>query len=110
MKLGVATVVTDEGIRPDVLAKALEDCGFDSLMVAEHSHVPTSRVTPFPVGGELPREYYRSYDPFVALSVAALATSKLLIGPGVLLPQRDAIHTAKAVASIDQISEGRLLL
>lgn len=111
MKLGVATVVTDEGIRPDVLAKALEDRGFDSLMVAEHSHVPTSRVTPFPAGGELPREYYRSYDPFVALSAAALATSKLLIGPGVLLlPQRDAIHTAKAVASIDQISEGRLLL
>jgi probable F420-dependent oxidoreductase len=111
MKIGVATVVTDEGIRPDVLAKALEDRGFDSLMVAEHSHIPTSRVTPFPAGGELPREYYRSYDPFVALSAAAHATSNLLIGSGVLLlPQRDAIHTAKAVASIDQISEGRLLL
>ena len=80
-------------------------------MVAEHSHVPTSRATPFPAGGELPREYYRSYDPFVALSAAALATSKLLIGPGVLLlPQRDAIHTAKAVASVDQLSTGRLLL
>jgi len=111
MKLGVATVVTDEGIRPHVLAKALEDRGFDSLMVAEHSHVPTSRATPFPAGGELPREYYRSYDPFVALSAAALATSNLLIGPGVLLlPQRDAIHTAKAVSSLDQISGGRLLL
>jgi probable F420-dependent oxidoreductase len=111
MKLGVATIVTDEGIRPDVLAKALEDRGFDSLVVAEHSHIPSSRATPFPAGGELPREYYRSYDPFVALTAAALATSKLLIGPGVLLlPQRDSIQTAKAVSSLDQISGGRLLL
>jgi probable F420-dependent oxidoreductase len=111
MKLGVATVITDESIRPDVLAKALEERGFDSLVVAEHSHIPTSRVTPFPAGGELPREYYRSYDPFVALTAAALATSKLLIGPGVLLlPQRDAIETAKAVSSLDQLSAGRLLL
>ena len=111
MKLGVATVITDEGIRPDVLAKALEDRGFDSLVVAEHSHIPTSRATPFPAGGELPREYYRSYDPFVALTAAAVATSKLLIGPGVLLlPQRDSIQTAKAVSSLDQISAGRLLL
>jgi probable F420-dependent oxidoreductase len=111
MKLGVATVVTDEGIRPDVLAKALEDRGFDSIVVAEHSHIPASRATPFPAGGELPREFYRSYDPFVALTAAALATSKLLIGPGVLLlPQRDPIQTAKAVSSLDQISGGRLLL
>jgi len=111
VKLGVATVITDESIRPDVLAKATEDRGLDSLVVAEHSHIPTSRATPFPAGGELPREYYRSYDPFVALTAAALATSKLLIGPGVLLlPQRDAIETAKAVSSLDQISAGRLLL
>jgi probable F420-dependent oxidoreductase len=111
MKLGAATVVTDESIRPDVLAKALEDRGFDSLVLAEHSHIPACRATPFPAGGELPREYYRSYDPFVALTAAALATSQLLIGPGVLLlPQRDAIETAKAVSSLDQISEGRLLL
>ena len=111
MKFGVATVITDEGIRPDVLAKGLENRGFDSLVVAEHSHMPASRTTPFPVGGELPREYYRSYDPFAALIAAALATSKLLIGAGVLmLPQRDSIQTAKAVASLDQISGGRLLL
>jgi alkanesulfonate monooxygenase SsuD/methylene tetrahydromethanopterin reductase-like flavin-dependent oxidoreductase (luciferase family) len=111
MKLGIATVVTDDGIRPDVLAKALEDRGFDSLLVAEHSHIPINRVTPFPAGGELPREYHRSYDPFVALTAAALATSKLLIGPAVLLlPQRDSIHTAKAVSSLDQISAGRLRL
>src|SRR3984893_19554314 len=111
MKLGVATVITDEGSRPDVLAKALEDRGFDSLVVAEHSHIPASRATAFPAGGELPREYYRSYAPFVALTAAALATSKLLVGPGVLLlPQRDSIQTAKAVSSLDQISAGRLLL
>src|SRR5215470_14445149 len=111
MRLRVATVVTDEGIRPDVLAKALENRGFDSPVVAEYSHVPTSRATPFPAGGELPREYHRSYDPFVALSAAALATSKLLIGSGVLvLPQPDAIETAKAVSSLDQISAGRLPL
>ena len=111
MKLGVATVITDESIRPDVLAKALEERGFDSLVVAEHSHIPVSRATPFPAGGDLPREYHRSYDPFVALTAAALATSKLLIGSGVLLlPQRDSIETAKAVSTLDQISGGRLLL
>jgi alkanesulfonate monooxygenase SsuD/methylene tetrahydromethanopterin reductase-like flavin-dependent oxidoreductase (luciferase family) len=80
MKLGVATVITDESIRPDVLAKTLEECGFDSLVVAEHSHIPTSRATPFPAGGGLPREYYRSYDPFVALTAAATAS-----------PERDGI-------------------
>src|SRR6202000_466819 len=111
MKFGVATVITDESIRPDVLAKALEERGFESLVVARHSHIPACRATPFPAGGELPREYYRSYDPFVALTAAALATSQLLIGPGVLLlPQRDTIETAKAVSSLDQISGGRLLL
>jgi probable F420-dependent oxidoreductase len=111
MKFGIGTVITDEGIRPDVLAKALEERGFDSLVVAEHSHIPSSRATPFPGGGELPREYYRVYDPFVALTAAAVATSELLVGPGVLLlPQRDAIQTAKEVASVDQISSGRLLL
>ena len=111
MKFGVATVITDESIRPDVLAKALEERGFESLVVAEHSHIPACRATPFPAGGELPREYYRSYDPFVALTAAAVATSQLLIGPGVLLlPQRDTIETAKAVSSLDQISGGRLLL
>jgi alkanesulfonate monooxygenase SsuD/methylene tetrahydromethanopterin reductase-like flavin-dependent oxidoreductase (luciferase family) len=111
MKLGIATVITDEGIGPDVPAKDLEDNGFDLIIATEHSHIPASRATPFSAGGELPREYYRSYDPFVALTAAALATSKLLIGPGVLLlPQRDSIQTAKAVSSLDQISGGRLLL
>ncbi len=111
MKIGISTIITDEGIPPDVLAKALEERGFDSLVVAEHSHVPASRATPYPAGGELPHEYYRAYDPLVALTAAAVATSELLVGTGVLLlPQRDTIQTAKEVASADHISAGRLLL
>jgi probable F420-dependent oxidoreductase len=111
MKFGIGTVITDEGIRPDVLAIALEERGFDSLVVAEHSHVPVRRATPFPGGGELPREFYRVYDPFVALTAATTVTSQLLVGTGVLLlAQRDTIQTAKEVATIDQISAGRFLL
>jgi probable F420-dependent oxidoreductase len=111
MKIGVDTMITDEGIRPDVLGKALEERGFESLMVGEHSHVPASRTTPFPGGGELPRELYRAYDPFVALTAAAVVTSGLVVGPGVLLlPQRDPIHTAKEIACLDDIASGRTLL
>ncbi len=111
MKLGISTVITDEGIHPAVLAKALEERGFDSLVVAEHSHVPVSRATPYPAGGELPDEYYRVYDPIVALTAAAVVTSELLVGSGVLLlAQRDTIQTAKEIASADHTSAGRLLL
>jgi hypothetical protein len=111
MKLGISTIITDQGIRPDVLAKACEERGFDSLVVAEHSHVPVSRATPYPAGGDLPPEYYRVYDPIVAVTAAAVATSKLLVGTGVLLlAQRDTIQTAKEVASADHIADGRLLL
>jgi alkanesulfonate monooxygenase SsuD/methylene tetrahydromethanopterin reductase-like flavin-dependent oxidoreductase (luciferase family) len=111
MKLGISTIITDQGIRPDVLAKACEERGFDWLVVAEHSHVPVSRATPYPAGGELPPECYRVYDPIVAVTAAAVATSKLLVGTGVLLlAQRDTIQTAKEVASADHIAEGRLLL
>ena len=81
MNRGIATVSTDEGIRPDALAKALEGNRIDLDVVAEHSHVPASRATPYPAGGELPREVYMPYDPFVALTAAPLATSKLLLGP-----------------------------
>ncbi|MFJ9778289.1 LLM class F420-dependent oxidoreductase [Amycolatopsis sp. NPDC101161] len=110
MKFGISTFVTDEGIRPDVLGAALEERGFDSLFLAEHSHIPVSRESPYPGGGDLPRVYYRTLDPFVALSAAAVATSELLLGTGIaLLPQRDLIHTAKEVASLDVISDGRAL-
>ncbi|HEY3469619.1 MAG TPA: TIGR03619 family F420-dependent LLM class oxidoreductase, partial [Amycolatopsis sp.] len=109
MKFGISTFVTDEGIRPDVLGAALEERGFDSLWLAEHSHIPVSRESPYPGGGDLPRVYYRTLDPFVALSAAAVATSELLLGTGIaLLTQRDLIHTAKEVASLDLISDGRM--
>jgi len=110
MKIGVSTFVTDEGIRPAVLARALEERRFDSLLVHDHSHVPVGRETPFPGRGELPREYYRTLDPFVSLTAAAAVSDTLLLGTGIaLLVQRDVIHTAKQVASLDLISHGRVI-
>ncbi|WP_409182028.1 LLM class F420-dependent oxidoreductase [Amycolatopsis sp. VS8301801F10] len=110
MDFGISTFVTDEGIRPDVLGEAAEERGFASLFLAEHSHIPASRETPYPSGGELPRVYYRTLDPFVALTAAAVNTSNLQLGTGVaLLIQRDIIHTAKEVASLDLVSRGRVV-
>jgi probable F420-dependent oxidoreductase len=110
MKVGVTTFITDEGVRPARLAGALEERGFDSLFVHDHSHVPVRRETPFPGRGELPREYYRTLDPFVALTAAATVTRRLLLGTGIaLLVQRDVIHTAKQVASLDLVSQGRVI-
>jgi len=110
MKFGISTFVTDQGIRPGVLGAALEERGFDSLFLAEHSHIPVSRESPYPGGGDLPAKYYRTLDPFIALTAAATATSELLLGTGIaLLVQRDLIHTAKEVASLDLISDGRVL-
>jgi probable F420-dependent oxidoreductase len=110
MKFGIATFVTDEGIRPAPLARALEERGFDSLLLAEHSHIPLSRETPYPGGGDLPRVYYRTLDPFVVLSAAASVTTNLKLGTGVaLLMQRDVIHTANEVASLDLLSGGRVI-
>ena len=109
MRFGIATFITDEGIRPDVLGRALEERGFSSLWLAEHSHIPVRRESPYPGGGELPRKYLRTLDPFVALTAAAVVTSRLVLGTGiVLLPQRDVIHTAKQVASLDVVSGGRV--
>jgi probable F420-dependent oxidoreductase len=110
MQFGIVTFSTDDCIRPDALAKAAEDLGFDSLFFTEHSNIPASRETPYPGGGDLPAEYYRTFDPFVALTAAALATERLRIGTGMcILVQRDPIHTAKSVASLDQLSNGRFL-
>ena len=90
------------------LARALEERGFESVWAPEHSHIPLSRKTPFPGGGDLPKPYYDAMDPFVVLAAAAQATRKIKIGTGVvLIQQRDAIQTAKLVASIDQVSQGR---
>ncbi|MET7886922.1 LLM class F420-dependent oxidoreductase [Streptomyces avermitilis] len=108
MKFGVSTFLTDEGIGPAALGPALEERGFDSLLLAEHSHIPVKRETPYPAGGELPRVYYRTLDPFVALGAVASVTSELLLGTGIaLVVQRDPIHTAKEVASLDLVSGGR---
>src|SRR5438128_890472 len=87
-----------------------EERGFESLFFPEHTHIPASRDTPYPVGGELPLEYSRIYDPFVALTAAAAATERLLIGTGIcLVIERDPIITAKEVATLDRISGGRFL-
>jgi probable F420-dependent oxidoreductase len=108
MKFGVATFLTDEGIGPAALGPALEERGFDALLLAEHTHIPASRETPYPGGGDLPRMYYRTLDPFVALGAAAAATRELLLGTGIaLVVQRDPIITAKEVATLDLISGGR---
>ncbi|MFE2429440.1 LLM class F420-dependent oxidoreductase [Streptomyces sp. NPDC059373] len=108
MKFGISTFVTDEGIAPATLGPALEERGFDSVFLAEHTHIPASRETPYPGGTELPRMYYRTLDPFVALSAMAPVTSDLLLGTGIaLVVQRDPIITAKEVASLDLVSGGR---
>ena len=110
MKFGISTFVTDEGIAPGALARAIEERGFDSLFIAEHTHIPLSRKSPWPRGGELPRKYYRTLDPFITLTAAATATEHLLLGTGVaLIVERDPIITAKEVASLDLVSGGRMI-
>ncbi|WP_043363933.1 LLM class F420-dependent oxidoreductase [Belnapia sp. F-4-1] len=110
MRTGVFYFPTEYGIETGELARALEERGFDSLFLCEHTHIPVSRRSPFPGGGELPRRYKHTHDPFVALSFAAAATKTLLLGTGVcLVPQRDPIITAKSVASLDRLSGGRFV-
>jgi probable F420-dependent oxidoreductase len=110
MKIGAYYFPTDYGIDIAELARALESRGFESLFVCEHTHIPVSRCTPFPGGGELPKRYKHTHDPFVALAFAAAATKSLRLGTGIcLIPQRDPIVTAKSVASLDQLSGGRFI-
>lgn len=111
MRFGVTMFVTDQTIGITELARATEERGFDSLWLPEHTHIPTSRRTPYPMGGELPEYYKRCLDPFVALAAAAVAAPSLRLGTGILLSaQRDPIVTAKAAASLDHVSGGRLSL
>ena len=110
MRIGAAMFFTDYSMSPTELAQALEQRGFDSLWTPEHSHIPLSRKSSFPSGGDLPKKYYDVMDPFVTLSAAAAVTKTLLLGTGIcLIAQRDPIQTAKQVASVDQISGGRFL-
>ncbi len=110
MKTGVFYFPTEYGIDPGELGAALEARGFDSLFVCEHTHIPASRKSPFPGGGELPKRYSHTYDPFVALAFAAAATKTLTLGTGVcLVPQRDPIITAKSVASLERLSGSRFI-
>jgi probable F420-dependent oxidoreductase len=110
MLFGAAMFFTADSMRPGALGRMLEERGFESLWVPEHSHIPVTRSTAFPGGGDLPRPYYDIMDPFLALTAAAVATTSLKVGTGVcLINQRDPIHTAKTVASIDQLSDGRFL-
>ncbi|HJY51565.1 MAG TPA: LLM class F420-dependent oxidoreductase [Stellaceae bacterium] len=110
MEFGALMFFTEYAIPATEFAKALEARGFESVWAPEHSHIPTSRKSPWPGGGELPKVYYEAMDPFVSLTAAAVATKTLKVATGVcLVQQRDPIQTAKLVASIDQISGGRFL-
>jgi len=110
MHYGVTMFSTDYAIRPDELARELEQRGFESLWLPEHTHIPASRKSPWPGGPELPKEYWHTYDLFVALTAAAMATERLRIASGIcLIIERDPITTAKEIASLDQLSNGRFI-
>jgi probable F420-dependent oxidoreductase len=110
MDFGIICFPTDTAIPPQALAPALEERGFESLFYAEHTHIPASRRTPFVGGGDLPEMYWHCHDQFVALSIAAATTTRLKLGTGVtLVTEHDPINLAKATASLDRLSGGRLL-
>ena len=110
MNVGALIFPTDLSIRPDVLGRELEDRGFESLWVTEHTHIPTSRISPWPGGPELPNEYKRTLDPFIALTSAAASTTKLKLATGIcLVAQHDPIVLAKTISSLDLVSGGRFI-
>src|SRR5262245_47393299 len=110
MEFGLMMFATDYAVRVDELARAAEERGFESLWLPEHTHIPASRRTPWPGGAELPKEYWHTLDLFVDLTAAAAATRTLKVGSGIcLLIERDPITTAKEVASLDLLSNGRFL-
>ena len=111
MHTGIAIFDTDYSIPIQELARAAEERGFESLWVPEHTHIPTSRKTPFPFGGELPKHYAELHDPFVLIAAAASVTRRIILGTGVcLIPEHDPIALAKQVSSLDVICQGRLFL
>lgn len=111
MHFGLAMFPTDYAVSPTELGRLAEERDFESLFFPEHTHIPASRESPYPAGGELPREYSHTYDPFVALGAVAAVTERLRLATGIcLLVERDPIVTAKEVASLDQLSRGRFML
>ena len=110
MKFGLAMFPADYAAPPAEVARMAEQRGFESLLFPEHTHIPVSRATPYPAGGELPDEYRHTIDPFVCCTAAAAATERLMVGTGIcLVVERDPITTAKEVASVDHVSGGRFL-
>ena len=110
MQIGVSTFPTDYAIHPTTLGRALEGRGFDSLWVVEHTHIPASRKTAYPPGGDLPSIYWEAYEPFTYLAQVAAVTERLKIGTGIcLVPEHHPITLAKRVASLDSLSNGRFL-
>ncbi len=108
---GVSMFPTDYAIQPPELGREVEARGFESLWFPEHTHIPTSRISPWPGGGDLPQEYWHTHDPFVSLMAAAAATETIKVGTGILLvPEHDVLVAAKSAASLDMISGGRLIL
>ncbi|MFC9245964.1 LLM class F420-dependent oxidoreductase [Streptomyces sp. NPDC057136] len=111
MRIATTIFLTDQTITPVALARELEQRGFAGLYLPEHTHIPVSRETPYPAGGELPPEYGRTLDPFVALGQAAAVTERLALGTGItLLAQHDPIGLAKQIATLDHLSGGRFTL
>jgi probable F420-dependent oxidoreductase len=99
---------TPEELRADRMAVALEERGYDSLWIGEHTHIPASRLTPYPAGGEMPEPYKRMMDPYVALTAAAMATRDLIVGTSVALPlEADLLRLAKEISTLDNFSGGR---
>lgn len=110
MKFGLTIFPTDYTAQPDEFARRAEERGFESIWFPEHTHIPADRRSPWPGGPELPREYYNTYDPFLALTAAAMATTTLRLATGIcLIVQRDPITTAKEIATLDRLSGGRFI-
>ncbi|GGY29322.1 MULTISPECIES: LLM class F420-dependent oxidoreductase [Streptomyces] len=111
MRIAVTIFLTDQTVTPVRLARELEQRGFAGLYLPEHTHIPVERATPYPAGGELPAEYGRTLDPFVALGQASAVTEDLRLGTGItLVAQHDPIDLAKQIATLDQLSGGRFTL
>lgn len=110
-EFGALIFPTEYAMQPIPLAKAIEERGLDSIFFPEHTHIPTSRRTPYPAGGDLPKEYSHTYDPFVALTACAAVTERIKLGTGIcLVVERDVLTLAKEIASLDRLSGGRFIL